>query len=164
MATRQPIQQTAGIHIWLLLWKAARALGDHARQSVRGLDIGLSDFGVLEALLHKGPLPVNDLGKKVLLTSGAMTAAVDRLERRGLVERVNDAMDRRKRVIRLTVAGTRLIRERFARHEKDLERAVSCLTAAERRQLVPLLRKLGLGAAAMFAAKSKRKFEKGEES
>ena len=162
MAIESANTQTAGIHVWLLLWKATRAVGEHARQSVRRLGLGLSDFGVLEALLHKGPLPVNELGKKVLLTSGAMTAAVDRLERRGLVERINDAMDRRKRVIRLTIAGGRFIRERFSRHEQDMERAVSCLAPPERRRLAALLRKLGLGADALLRD-GQNKFEKGEE-
>jgi MarR family 2-MHQ and catechol resistance regulon transcriptional repressor len=141
-----------GVHVWLVLWKAARALESHAHRSVRSLGMGLSDFGVLEALLHKGPLPVNAIGQKVLLTSGAMTAAVDRLELRGLVERVNDANDRRSRIVQLTRAGAKLAREVFARHQRDMEHAVSCLTRSERRALVPLLRKLGLGAASLLAA------------
>jgi MarR family 2-MHQ and catechol resistance regulon transcriptional repressor len=141
-----------GIHVWLVLWKAARSLESHAHRSVRSLEMGLSDFGVLEALLHKGPLPVSAIGQKVLLTSGAMTAAVDRLEDRGLVERVNDPSDRRARIVQLTRAGAKLAREVFARHQRDMEHAVSCLTSSERRTLVPLLRKLGLGAASLSAA------------
>ena len=72
----------SGVHVFLVLWKAASAVEAYAEKSVSGLDMCGSDFAVLEALLHKGPLPVNEIGKKVLLTSGSMTVAADRLEQR----------------------------------------------------------------------------------
>jgi MarR family 2-MHQ and catechol resistance regulon transcriptional repressor len=136
----------SGVHVWLLLWKATRALETHAHSSLQGLEMCPSDFGVLEALLHKGPLPVNAIGKKVLLSSGSMTAAVDRLAERGLVERKDDPEDRRTRVVHLTDAGRKLIRKLFAIHERDMERAVSSLNARELEELSGLLRKLGRGA------------------
>lgn len=72
----------SGVHVFLVLWKAASAVQSYAEASVSDLEMCGSDFAVLEALLHKGPLPVNEIGKKVLLTSGSMTVAVDRLETR----------------------------------------------------------------------------------
>ncbi len=135
-----------GVHLWLVLWKAARALEAHARENVKTLGMCSSDFGVLEALLHKGPLPVSTLGVKVLLTSGSITTAVDRLEHRGWVKRRNDANDRRARVVYLTDSGRRLIRKAFADHEQVMERAISALVPRERRVLVGLLRKLGRSA------------------
>ncbi|MGH9449668.1 MAG: MarR family winged helix-turn-helix transcriptional regulator [Terriglobia bacterium] len=137
---------TRGVHLWLVLWKAARALEAHSRQSVEELGMCRSDFGVLEALLHKGPLPVNVLGAKVLLTSGSMTTAVDRLESRGLVERRNDSNDRRARIVHLTHRGRTLIRNAFTDHQRAMEQAVSALAPEERRALMVLLRKLGQGA------------------
>src|SRR6266516_998612 len=77
----------SGVHVFLVLWKAARAVEAYAEKSISQLEMCGSDFAVLEALLHKGPLPVNEIGKKVLLTSGLITVAVDRLETKGLVER-----------------------------------------------------------------------------
>src|SRR5579864_5657109 len=112
-----PNEAVKGVHVWLLLWKATTTLEAHAQRSVQGLGMCQSDFAVLEALLHKGPLPVNAIGKKVLLTSGSMTAAVDRLGRRGLVERRNDPNDRRARVVHLTPEGRKLIRALFAEQE-----------------------------------------------
>ncbi len=144
--SRSRSTDSGGVHLWLVLWKAAHAVGAVARRNVESLGIGLSDFAVLEALLHKGPLAVQALGAKVLLTSGSMTAAVDRLERRGLVERRGDAGDRRVRVVHLTAQGRRTIQGMFARHEQAMERAVGPLSAAERATLVGLLRKLGRGA------------------
>jgi MarR family transcriptional regulator, 2-MHQ and catechol-resistance regulon repressor len=97
----------------------------------------------MEALLHKGPLSVKALGEKVLLTSGSMTAAVDRLEKRGWVERGNDPEDRRVRIVRLTAEGRKTIESLFADHERDMERAVEGLTETERSKLADLLRRLG---------------------
>jgi|SRR5690348_3245499 len=135
-----------GIHLWLLLWKATRAVDFHAQRSVEKLGIGPSDFGVLEALLHKGPLPVNAIGKKILLTSGSMTAAVDRLEQRGLVERRPDKSDRRARLVCLTQTGRSLIQRLFREHAEDLDRATAALSSAEKTALADGLRKLGLSA------------------
>jgi len=115
----------------------------HAHGSIVSMGLCASDFGVLEALLHKGPLPVNVLGKKLLLTSGSMTAAVDRLVARSLVERADHPSDRRVRVVALTAKGRKLITSAFARHESDLNAVVSILTRDERSNLVALLRKLG---------------------
>jgi MarR family 2-MHQ and catechol resistance regulon transcriptional repressor len=100
---------------------------------------------VLEALLHKGPLAVNELGAKVLLTSGSITTAIDRLERKGLVTRGNDPRDRRARIIRLTAPGRKLIRGAFADHERAMEQAVSHLKNQDRVTLIKLLRHLGRG-------------------
>lgn len=114
-----------------------------AGRSIAGLGLCQSDFGVMEALLHKGPLPVKALGEKVLLTSGSMTAAIDRLERRGLVTRGEDPGDRRSRIVRLTPDGRKTIQTLFRSHERDMERAAEGLTRDERTELVGLLRKLG---------------------
>ena len=134
-----------GVHLWLLLWKATKELEGLARHSVRETGLGLSDFGVLEALLHKGPLPVNALRKKVLLSSGSTTIAVDRLERAGLVKRSGAPADRRSRIVHLTSKGSRLISELFQEHANDMGLAFSCLDEAERTVLANLLRKLGRG-------------------
>src|SRR5438445_3358789 len=89
----------SGVHVFLVLWKAARAVESYAEKSITDLEMCGSDFAVLEALLHKGPLPVNEIGKKILLTSGSITVAVDRLEKRGLVERRAHGSDRRARIV-----------------------------------------------------------------
>lgn len=132
--------------LWLSLWRAARAVEGHARRNIEGLGLGLTDFAVLEALLHKGPLPVGSIGRTVMLTSGSMTAAVDRLEARDLVERRADPADRRARIVRLTPGGRSLITEAFADHERALERAAGGLSHEERRDLIRLLLKLTRGA------------------
>jgi MarR family transcriptional regulator, 2-MHQ and catechol-resistance regulon repressor len=151
MAIKRTDPRSSGVHLWLLLWKASKAVEAHARRSVESTGLGLSDFGVLEALLHKGPLPVSALGKKVLLSSGSITVAVDRLEKNGLVERGSDATDRRARIVHLTGEGRTLIRKVFAEHERDMERVFSRLAKQERNTLGALLRKLGREAGALPA-------------
>lgn len=145
----------SGVHVWLVLWKAARAVETYAEISVLHLEICGSDFAVLEALLHKGPLPVNEIGKKVLLTSGSITVAVDRLEAKGFVERRAHGTDRRARVVHLTPQGRKVIARAYADHAADMERLASgSLNRKERDTLIRLLKQVGY-AAAELSAKSK---------
>jgi len=137
----------SGAHTWVVLSKAARSVADRANESIAHTGLGTTDFAILEALLHKGPMPVNTIGKKLLLTSGSITTAVDRLVAKGFVARNDHPDDRRVRVVQLTADGRSLIGPAYARHEKDLEQLVSVLTATERTTLVNLLRKLGTSAA-----------------
>jgi MarR family transcriptional regulator, 2-MHQ and catechol-resistance regulon repressor len=138
----------SGVHVFLVMWKASRALEAYAEKSLSQLEMCGSDFAVLEALLHKGPLPVNEIGKKVLLTSGSITVAVDRLETKGLVERRASDTDRRARIVHLTKEGRKLITRAFADHAADLERLASAsLTKTERETLIRLSKKIGYEAA-----------------
>jgi MarR family 2-MHQ and catechol resistance regulon transcriptional repressor len=138
----------SGVHVFLVLWKAARAVEGYAEKSVSDLEMCGSDFAVLEALLHKGPLPVNEIGRKVLLTSGSITVAVDRLETKGLVERRASGTDRRARIVHLTKEGRKLITRAYAEHAADMERLASAsLTKADRATLIRLLKKIGYEAA-----------------
>lgn len=148
-------EDTSGVHLWLVLWKAARAVQAHALKSIEALNLCHSDFGVLEALLHKGPLPVNAIGRKVLLTSGSITTAVDRLERQGLVERRDHPTDRRTRIVHLTREGERAIVAAFADHQRHMDAATAALNPTERAEVVRLLKKLGRAAEAQLKEESK---------
>jgi len=115
----------------------------HAERSIEAAEMCLSDFAILEVLLHKGPQSVRDLGRRIELTSGSMTTAIDRLETRGLVTRTDHATDRRAWVIHLTPAGKTLISKVFAGHEQAMDRAMRGLSKSERATLTDLLRRLG---------------------
>jgi len=138
----------SGVHVWLVLMKAFHAIAIGTGRQLRRSGLGDSDFRVLEVLLHKGPLPVNMIGPKVFLTPGSISIAVDRLHERGLVSRIGSEKDRRVRVVDLTAKGRRLIECVFQAHARDVEEIASVLTAAERVQLVHVLKKLGKRAAA----------------
>lgn len=134
--------------LWTVFAKAHRSVSAHVEDSVARHGLCLSDFMALEALLHRGPLTIGEIGAKVLLTSGSMTAAVDRLEKMGLVRREFTEKDRRARVIQLTPKGRRLVKKVFDAHSQDLEALMRVLDSAERSELYSLLKKLGLSAAA----------------
>jgi MarR family 2-MHQ and catechol resistance regulon transcriptional repressor len=133
----------SGVHVWLVLWKAAQAVESYAKVSIADLELCGSDFAVLEALLHKGALPVNQIGKKILLTSGSITTAVDRLETKGLVERRASADDRRAKIVHLTREGKRLITGVYAKHAADMERLAAELSTREGESLIGILKNIG---------------------
>src|SRR5690606_8982285 len=101
---------------------------------------------------HKGPTPVSLIGKKVGLTSGSITTAVDRAEKRGWVRRLPDPEDRRIVRIELTAAGREIIEPNLHQHAAALERATAVLDASERQTLVVLLKKLGYHAQSLHQA------------
>jgi MarR family transcriptional regulator, 2-MHQ and catechol-resistance regulon repressor len=141
------MHDTSGVHIWLVLMKAYHALAARAEESLNLSETGLgdSDFRVLEALLSKGPLPVNTIGPKVWLTPGSISVAVDRLEKKKLVKR-RTTDDRRVRLVELTAKGRELVAKTFEKHAAAMEKATS-LSKEERLKLLELLKKLGKGAA-----------------
>src|SRR5947208_23051 len=145
-ATKRKAADVSGTHLWLVLMKAHRTLERLATQSIESLEVCLSDFGIMELLLHKGPQPVNEIGRRIALTSGAITTAVDRLETRGLVTREAHESDRRTRIVRLTARGKEQAGSVFAGHKAVMDSAASGLAKTERAMLIELLRKLGTSA------------------
>ena len=137
-------------HVWLVMMKAMRALTRYAAAGIEETGLGLSDFGVLEALLHKGPLPVNAIGPIVDLTPGSISIAVDRLHAKGLVSRVESGEDRRVRIVALTPSGKDLIVPAFRKHSGQMRRVFSELSPEELRGFEVALKKIGKRAAALM--------------
>jgi len=136
--------------LWTVMTRSHRAVQRLAEASIARTDLCLTDFAALEALLHKGPLTITELQNKVLLASGSMTAAVDRLEKRGLLVRKASPSDRRARVLELTREGRRLADTCFERHASDLEALMSVLSSTEKTALYSSLKKIGLRVAQML--------------
>ena len=137
-------------HVWLVMMKAMRALTKYAAAGIEETGLGLSDFGVLEILLHKGPLPVNTIGPIVDLTPGSISIAVDRLFAKGLVSRVESSEDRRVRIVALTARGKALIDSAFRKHSGQMRKAFAELSPEELRGLEAALKKVGKRAAALM--------------
>ena len=137
-------------HVWLVMMKAMRALTRYALAGIEGTGLGLSDFGVLEALLHKGPLPVNTIGSIVDLTPGSISIAVDRLFVKGLISRVESTDDRRVRIIALTQRGKDLIIPAFRKHAGQMKKVFTELSPEELRVLEEALKKAGKRAEALM--------------
>ena len=144
-------ETVTGMHLFLVIWKAFQALRLIDEKSIQNLDLGgRSDFVILEALLHKGPLPICTIGKKACLTSGSITTAVDRAEKRGYVQRIHDPEDRRIIKAVLTDEGRQAIESKMPQHAATLEAVSQCLSSTEKAILVKLLKKLGYYAEANF--------------
>jgi MarR family 2-MHQ and catechol resistance regulon transcriptional repressor len=138
------------VHVWLVMMKAMRALTKYAAADIEETGLGLTDFGVLEVLLHKGPLPVNTIGPIVDLTPGSISIAVDRLFAKGLVSRVESPEDRRVRMVALTPHGKDLIVAAFRKHSGQMKRLFSELSPEELRGFEVALKKVGKRAAALM--------------
>ena len=137
-------------HVWLVMMKAMHALTRYAAAGIEETGLGLSDFGVLELLLHKGPMPVNTIGPIVDLTPGSISIAVDRLVAKSLVSRVESAEDRRVRIVALTPRGRALIVSAFREHSGQMKKVLSELSPEELHSLEVTLKKVGKRAAALM--------------
>jgi MarR family 2-MHQ and catechol resistance regulon transcriptional repressor len=140
--------ETSSAALWVVLARAYRSMAAFVERSVSALDIGLSDFMILEALLHKGPLTMSELSDAALITNASMTAAIDRLEERDFVERVAEKQDRRVRRVQLTAQGTALIKRLYVRHERDLDEVMADVHPSQRAELRRGLKTIGLSAQA----------------
>lgn len=144
--TRRSAAQERALKVFVVLNRAATAVTARVQRHVDLRDLTVTEFQILEVLLHKGPLLLGDVQKKILLSSGGVTYTIDRLAEKGLVERRECPTDRRARYAALTPKGEALIGELFPEHADVIQETMSVLSAREQEQLVDALRKLGLSA------------------
>ena len=130
-------------HCWLIWGKAFRAAAKYLYAGLEETGIDDTDFRILEALLNKGPLPVNTIGPKVYLTPGSISVAIDRLLDRGLVSRVESPEDRRVRIVSLTAKGKELIAPVFRKHAADIRKVFADASPKEVRSLETIVKKIG---------------------
>jgi MarR family 2-MHQ and catechol resistance regulon transcriptional repressor len=131
------------VHCWLVWRKAFRAAAQYLYAGLEETGIDDTDFRILEALLNKGPLPVNTIGPRVYLTPGSISTAVERLVERGLVSRVESAEDRRVRIVSLTLKGKELIGPIFRKHAAEIRKVFADARPKELRALEVTLKKIG---------------------
>lgn len=144
--------QTRALKLWVVLSRAHAAVEAHARAHAAAHELTLPEFGILEVLYHKGRMLLGEVQRKILVSSGGITYLVDRLEARGLVERLENPDDRRARFVSLTRQGEKLIQRIFQEHAQVLERALSGLDARSQEAAIDLLRRLGTTAASLERA------------
>jgi MarR family 2-MHQ and catechol resistance regulon transcriptional repressor len=137
------------LKLWVVLARAQAAIESRLQASLAPHELTLTEFGILEVLLHRGPLLLGEVQRRILVSSGGVTYLVDRLERKGLVERRECPEDRRARYAALTPAGETLIAGLFPEHARCVERLAGGLDAEEQEVATALLRKLGHATAAM---------------
>lgn len=118
----------------------------HTNRDIRRHGLNPTEFGVLEVLYHKGPQPLQQIGEKILISSGNITYVVDKLEKKQLLVRKPCSEDRRVIFAELTEKGHQLLADIFPPHKQAIDKAVSGLTPEEKRQAIELLKKLGRAA------------------
>lgn len=139
----------AAVGAYVKLLRASRSVVGVVEPLLAAHGLTTTQLGVLEALLHMGPMSQRELSRKVLTSAANMTDVLDKLQARDLIARCRGSTDRRSVTVGLTDAGRALIEDLFPRHAADIARAFSGLSRAELDRLATLLRKLGLAAAAM---------------
>ena len=146
-ATRRPTSQERALKLFVVLQRCASAVMGNFHKHADLYDLTLTEFEILEALYHKGPLLLGDVQRKILLSSGGVTYAIDRLADKGLVERRECATDRRARYAALTGKGEALVGQIFPAIATHIEQTMSALSGREQDEMIDLLRKLGHSAA-----------------
>lgn len=137
-------KEMRALNTYVKLMRAADSMTVRAHQHLSSAGLTISQFGVLEALYHLGPLSQKDIGQKILRSSGNITMVIDNLEKRGLVRRERDKHDRRFHIIHLTEDGNKLIRKIFPHHAAVITNEMNTLSPAEQKALGALCKKLGL--------------------
>jgi MarR family transcriptional regulator, 2-MHQ and catechol-resistance regulon repressor len=140
-------EESSALRLWVVLARAHAAISAHATEDASRHGLTLAEFGILEALFHRGPMLLGEVQRRILVSSGGITFLVDRLTAKGLVERRSCPSDRRARYAALTPQGETLVAELFPVHAALLSRVMSGLTPAEQEQAADLIRTLGLHAA-----------------
>ncbi|GAB4278935.1 MAG: MarR family transcriptional regulator [Deferrisomatales bacterium] len=144
---RGPEGEVRALDAFIKLLRAAESVTSRVHRHLAAEGLTVSQFGVLEALYHLGPLCQKDLGRKILKSGANMTLVVDNLEKRGLAERRRDSRDRRYVTVRLTDRGRELIGRIFPRHAAAVAEAMGALAPSEQEELGRLCRLLGKKAA-----------------
>lgn len=138
------------LDLYIALARASQWVNAHADRDIRQHGLNRTEFGVLELLYHKGPQPLQQIGSKVLMSSGNITYVVDKLEKKQFVRRRVSLEDRRLIYAEVTEEGSAFIEQVFPQHSEVIRQSVAGLTVEEQSQAAQLLKKLGLYAQHLF--------------
>jgi len=139
----------AALRLWVIMSRAHTAVAAHAAADVQRHGLTLAEFGIIEALYHRGPMLLGEVQKRILVSSGGITFLVDRLAAKGLVERRSCETDRRARYAALTPKGQALVAEIFPTHAAVVKQAMEGISPEEQERVADLLRDMGRRAAAL---------------
>jgi MarR family 2-MHQ and catechol resistance regulon transcriptional repressor len=136
-------REVLALDTFIKLMRATDSIGAHLSRHTGAAGLTLGQFGVLEALLHLGPMNQRDLGAKLLRSGSNVTMVLDNLERRELVRRTRRKDDRRAIVVDLTTDGRRLITDLFPKHARRIARLFGALSSRDQQRLGALCKTLG---------------------
>ncbi|MFC4779146.1 MarR family winged helix-turn-helix transcriptional regulator [Paenibacillus sp. GCM10023252] len=136
-------QQNEVLDLYIALNRASQWVNAHADRDIKRYGLNRTEFGVLELLYHKGAQPLQQIGGKVLMSSGNITYVIDKLVQKGYVKRNASTEDRRLTYAEITEQGEQFISEVFPKHTAIITAAEAGLTSEEMQQASALLKKLG---------------------
>ena len=137
-------EEVRALSAYVKLVRASDSLTARIHRHLAAAGLTISQFGVLEALYHLGPLSQAEIAKKVLKSTGNITMVIDNLEKRGLVKRERDKEDRRYYAVQMMAEGKKLIGRIFPHHAARIMEEMNILSSAEQESLGYLCRKIGL--------------------
>jgi len=137
--------QRRSLDLYIKLMRASNQVTNIIHQHLQDENLTQSQFAIMEALYHLGPLNQSELSRKILKSNANVTTVVDSLEKKQLVKRERGEIDRRIVKVLLTQTGTEIIRQTFPHHVEGINKRLSVLSDQEQRQLAQLLKKLGKG-------------------
>lgn len=137
-------EERRALDLYIKLSRAAESVNQRVNRHLQDAHLTVSQFGVLEAIYHLGPLTPGQLCDKILRSTGNLTLVIDNLEKRGLVTRRQNPEDRRSTIVELTPAGCELIAAMLPVHVQTVVQDMAVLSPTEQEQLAALCRKLGL--------------------
>ena len=132
------------LKLFIVLSRAHKAITEQTNQFFQASGVNPTEFAVLELLYHKGKQPLQKIGGKILLASGSITYVIDKLEKRGYINRVNCPSDRRVTYAEISEQGKEFMAQIFPEHEKKLHELTNALSNEEKEQAIELMKKLGL--------------------
>lgn len=136
-------QEVLALGTFVKLMRAAESVSADVHTALADHSLSTSQFGILEALFHLGPMSQKDIARKILKSPGNITLVIDNLEKNLLVVRRRNEEDRRSYIISLTKKGEELISRIFPGHAERIRKRMSRLSREEQNQLSRLLKKLG---------------------
>jgi len=147
-------QQSLALKTSISFNRASSVFAARMKASIRRMGLTINQFGVMEALYHRGPMNLSELAVKLLCTPGNLTTVVDNLDKHGYAQRIANSADRRIYQIHLTTKGAHLIGAGFQGHVDDIVQTMGVLTTEEQLEFARLSKKLGKG---ILELKSNRK-------
>lgn len=128
---------------FVVLMKASKSVQEQIKKDISNRGMRPSDFEILEALYHKGRLTVREVSEAVLINTGSITYVIDKLEKRGLIERSNCKDDRRVVYIHITDEGKQLMDEIFPEHQRVIEEMMFGISDEEKATVIDVLKRIG---------------------
>ncbi|MCD9020292.1 MarR family winged helix-turn-helix transcriptional regulator [Cohnella silvisoli] len=146
MPLQEDVDVQTSLKLLIVLSKAYKSIMDKAVKDIKNYGLSASEFGIMDVLHKKGKIPIQQIGGKILITSGTMTFNIDKLENKGLIRRIPSTEDRRVIHAEITEAGEELFTRIFPQHASSIHGMMNVLTTDQKLEAIALLKLLGKGA------------------